>query len=745
VNTDTPPGNQRRGGTLWFGRTLTQFLKTELQNFPGRRLGAFRLFVVVLTIAVVSQTLHMPPLAAIGITLSLGYSPYANAGESLAFGMRQLGYVIVTTSLSLFSLVLAGHEGWLLLPWSFALIALALFHARLIAWPTGIAIWYAAAVLYNPTNPDANIYHALWNIPIMGGLAIGIWTIAQLTIKPQDPLKLLTGSIAGQLSTVEDILAARLADHGMNSYERETSRRSDPGSFGKIYDLLTHAVVIHPSLHQQYDTYLAMLAEIDGLHRIAVWLDQVLTEEHRVQPMSRQKLATYLALRSACELLRQGVEETRDVSLQVWALLPDEALPAATIKTSPSLLTVMWRSLQRIAGLLHALHDPSALPETESAEIVNTSLDEDSVMPAWFGYEFWATHADSLQFGIKFSLGALLCTLIVESLAWPEINTAILTCLIVAQTSLGADYRQSMLRLPGAALGGLCAYIYVLVIQSQIDTIVGFAFATAPVWAVAAWIAAGSARIAYMGKQIGYSFALFVLQDFGQVTELHLPRDRVIGIFLGIIVMGILDYALWPRRSVRLARDRGASALRALAKFTARPPEQNLPLKHTLPLRLSAEKNLAAAQELVGHAVLEPDAGLADKSNERTAVSAIIEDASVLSGLLLARRRYRLLGGLQFSSFPDALRKKSHAFDIALATALENAALALQGTQPETWSAVADIHALMQKSYNEHHGIDSLPADMALAWELRFMLDRQIIERVERIEKHATELAATAS
>ena len=738
-NTTHIPARNKQRGTLWFGTTLGLFLKAELKDFPGRRLGAIRLFIVVLTIAIVSQTLHLPPLAAIAITISLGYNPRANAGQSLAFGMRQFGYVIVTAAVSVFALVFAGDEPWLLLPLSFVIMALALFHARLIGWPTGIATWYAAAVLYSPTTPDENIYRALWNIPVMGLLGIGIWTLVQLTIKPQDPLKLLTRSIAEQLSTVETILTARLAGNGVNRHERETSILSNPGLFGKIHDLLTHAELIHPSMRKQHDTYLALLVEIDGLRRIAIWLDQALTDEHRAHRMSRQKLEIYLALQNACAILRQGVEDASDVSSQVLAALPDEALPAASLQTSPSLLTAMWRSLQRIAGLLHRLHDPS--PTTEPPSVETDINDEDSGIPAWFGYDFWSAHADSLQFGIKFSLGALICTLIVESLAWPSINTAILTCLIVAQTSLGADFRQSFLRLPGAALGGLCAYIYVLVFQSQIGTIVGFALATAPVWGIAAWISAGSTRIAYLGKQIGYSFALFVLQDFGPVTELHLPRDRAIGIFLGIIVMGILDYALWPRRSISLARNRTASALRALARFAPRPPEQNLLIRLLLPLRLSAEKNLAAAQDFISNAVLEPDAGVLEKIDERTAVSAIIEDASNLSGLLLVRRRYRLLSGLPFSKLPDELQEKSHAFDTALVSALENAALALQGTQPETWSAVANIHALQQQSYNEHHGISNLPTDMALAWELRFMLDRQIVERVERIEQRATELA----
>jgi multidrug resistance protein MdtO len=722
---------------LWFGTGLIQFLTAELKDFPGRRVAAFRLFIVSLTIALVSQALHVPPLGAIALLICLSYDAYANAGQSLLFGIRQLSYIIVTTLLSVLTLMLVGNEVWLLLPLSFVIMAAALFHARLTAWPTGIALWYSVAVLYSPSDPEQGIYNALWNIPIIGVLAIGSWTVVHLTIKPQDPLKLLKASIAEQLAAVESILSGRLADSGVMIHDRVIATLSSPGSFGKVIGLLENAELIHPFMHKRHDAYLALLLEIDGLRQIALWLDQVLATEYRAQPMTQEKLNVYLALRSACATLRQGVEESHDVSGRVETLLADDVLHRYSLQTNPSLLTSIWRALQRIAGLLHDLHQPAPKPDSKALEDETDDKNADGWFPTWFGYEFWAMHADSLQFGIKFSFGAILCTLIIESLAWPGINTAIPTCLVAAQTSLGADYRLSLLRLSGATLGGLCAYFYVLVFQSQLDTIAGFVLATAPFWAMAAWISSGSERIAYLGRQLGFSFALFVLHDFGPVADLYLPRDRVIGILLGVIVMGVIDYALWPRRSIVLARRHGAAALHTLAGLTSRLPDLSLLLKHTLPLRLAAEKDLGAARDLVMHAVLEPDAGSVDKANERTALSQVLEAAENLSGLLQIRRRYRLLSGQQFSRFPDELQVHSRAFDAALASDLESAARVLQGEPLEARTEAADIHALLRQRYTEHHRIDSLPADLALEWELRFMLDQQIIERVERIQQRA--------
>ncbi len=398
-------------------------------------------------------------------------------------------------------------------------------------------------------------------------------------------------------------------------------------------------------------------------------------------------------------------------------------------------MTAFWRALQRIAVLAGQLQRDQADAGRKSGEVGDEAMTQ--WRPAWLGYPFWAEHADSLQYGIKFSLGAILCMRIVQALDWPDINTAIPTCLVAAQTSLGADYRLSVLRISGAAIGGLCAYFYVLVLQAQFDTVIGFALATTPFWALAAWITAGSDRIAYLGRQLGFSFALFVLHDFGAVNELYLPRDRVIGILLGLLVMGVLDYALWPRRSSVLARRHCIGALRTLAKFTVRLPDPGHLISYTLPLRLAAERDLAAAQDLLAHAVLEPDARLPDKLRERAALRAIIRDAERLSSLLQIRKRYRLLSGQQFGKFPEQLRQHSLGFDAALAQALEQTAEILQGERRDSAKQAAERQAQLKQSYVEHHRIDSLPADWVLEWELRFMLDEQITELLGSMQASA--------
>ena len=104
------------------------------------------------------------------------------------------------------------------------------------------------------------------------------------------------------------------------------------------------------------------------------------------------------------------------------------------------------------------------------------------------------------------------------------------------------------------------------------------------------------------------------------------------------------------------------------------------------------------------------------------------------------RKRYCLLSAQQFSSFPENLQQISRTFDASLATVLEHAARVLQGENQENRTELAENQQLLQQNYSAYHRIDALPADLAMEWELRFMLDRQIVSLIEQIENTALDL-----
>jgi multidrug resistance protein MdtO len=103
---------------------------------------------------------------------------------------------------------------------------------------------------------------------------------------------------------------------------------------------------------------------------------------------------------------------------------------------------------------------------------------------------------------------------------------------------------------------GLIALVY---LSPNVETIGGFWLVFGAGTAVAAWVNFGTPRIAYGGYQIGLAFYKAILQGFGQALSAPVVRDRLVGVFFGLPVFGIVEHGLWPVRT--------HDALRALVEL----------------------------------------------------------------------------------------------------------------------------------------------------------------------------------
>lgn len=208
----------------------------------------------------------------------------------------------------------------------------------------------------------------------------------------------------------------------------------------------------------------------------------------------------------------------------------------------------------------------------------------------------WSNPA-CLHFALKTLLATLLCYVFYTATDWQGIHTIMLSCVIVAQPGLGATIQKTWLRIGGALLATLIALLLIVFVQSWTDSLSGLLAMTLPIFALAAWIAAGSERIAYAGIQIGFTFALAFLSWFGPLSNLTELRDRVIGILLGVLVSSIVHLYLWPDSEAPQLKARLAQLYRQLAQtLAARDDEvQQVPLfaalteSETLINRVAAE------------------------------------------------------------------------------------------------------------------------------------------------------------
>jgi uncharacterized membrane protein YccC len=207
------------------------------------------------------------------------------------------------------------------------------------------------------------------------------------------------------------------------------------------------------------------------------------------------------------------------------------------------------------------------------------------------------TNPAHVRFALKVTLAAMFCYIFYTGVNWFGIHTAFITCTFIALETTGATLYKGILRAVGCIIGGLLALFSILVLIPHMETIASLVVLVACVSAIAGWVATGSERIAYAGLQMAFAFfyALFPgfpgppdlpglpgLQGYAPDTDLHAVRDRVVGIFLGLIVMTLVFQYIWPERAIDRLRDILRRALPQLAKLLV-IPGPGTPVKEVRP------------------------------------------------------------------------------------------------------------------------------------------------------------------
>jgi multidrug resistance protein MdtO len=189
---------------------------------------------------------------------------------------------------------------------------------------------------------------------------------------------------------------------------------------------------------------------------------------------------------------------------------------------------------------------PKAFVGAKSLDKLNAPLDEKQPLRIFVADAF--SNPAHVQFALRGTLAAMVCYITYMAIDWPALNTALATCMITALSTIGSSRQMQVLRLGGAIIGGIIfgmgAQVFVL---PYLDTIAGFTVLFALVTAIAAWIQTASGRLSYLGVQLALAFYLINLQEFTIQTSLSIARDRVFGVLLGIVSMGLFFDLLWAR------------------------------------------------------------------------------------------------------------------------------------------------------------------------------------------------------
>jgi multidrug resistance protein MdtO len=277
-------------------------------------------------------------------------------------------------------------------------------------------------------------------------------------------------------------------------------------------------------------------------------------------------------LASRLRACRQAIESDVAPGMQE-SLVPPSQFAGASNEPSPAV--VAMRST--LSGLLDAIvrRSVASPDETEALHPPRRLFAAD----AFSNPAHW-------QFALKTTMAVMVSYAVYTLLDWPGMRTAVVTCFFVALSNLGETVHKLVLRLSGAAIGGLIAGLCIVFVLPYLTDIGQLCLLIAAVSVGAAWVATSSELLSYAGMQIAFAFFLGILQGYAPATDLTVLRDRVAGILLGNIVITVVFSSFWPQSARSGIRAALAEALRAIGEVIRQP-------------RNAAEARMRAVQALV--------------------------------------------------------------------------------------------------------------------------------------------------
>jgi multidrug resistance protein MdtO len=536
-------------------QSLWPFLTRELRDAPGRANYTLRLTLSCAVLIVLFMTLHIPFLAVALIVVF-----YVSQPNVLMIKLVSVVFVLtVSVALGGVLLIIKWTYDYPLirLVASVILFFCAIYLMRVLG-KLGLAFFVVAlAVIYAQTFPSMTSQSE-----ILVRLLLWLWVAINTAI-----LVTLLVNACFQQAFPGYQFKARLV-----VMLRQTARRlSQPddgtppptvteiaGQFNQLQSLYQQAARATPEIAASPQAWQSLMAAALSCSHLTALLQP--GDDH---PDARRRIASQL----------NALADNLPAAAEVQPLIvPRDGANSAI--------------LQEIAEVLARLARGETIPLPQG-EVEKAPL----LLP-----DAWSNPA-YLHFALKTLLATLLCYVFYTAADWQGIHTIMLSCVIVAQPGLGATMQKTWLRIGGALLATLIALLLIVFVQPWTDSLSGLLAMTLPVFALAAWIAAGSERIAYAGIQIGFTFALAFLSWFGPLSNLTELRDRVIGILLGVLVSSIVHLYLWPDSEAPQLKARLAQLYRQLAQtLAARDDEvQQVPLfaalteSETLINRVSAE------------------------------------------------------------------------------------------------------------------------------------------------------------
>jgi len=689
---------------------LGAFVAAELAPRPGRMRAALRLVAASLVSVVLIMLFQIPHGSWMIMTVFT--VALADAGASLQKGVERIIGTVAGGLAGLLAVMAFIDLPYVFLPVIGIAVTVGLYlsHVSAAPYPPLLgAITFLLVVLSHLDAPEEYVDVALWRITAIA-IGVAMSTVAQVFLWPTDPLDTLRVALVRRLDLVPTLIERAMAPPaGPATALPEVALTL--GDLTSELQLLADAEVLHPSLRPQHAAHTALILEVARLFTDAVWAAETV-------PGTVARIGLDDAVRRRLLVIRdESVRFARALEGRQALLAPSDAttddriagtVAGSTVAAHAPVVDGMERSLDRIAYLAGLARGGASRVTTPPPGLVWPSDPTDTPAGLWR----WSLDVPALKVAMKTALGVELCYIAMHALAWPGIVTSAVTCVIIAQSTVGANATKAVLRQVGAVFGALLGLVVIVVFMPNLAGIAAFLVVMSVGFFVAGWIAVGGPRTAYAGIQTALAFAILLLAGFGPTTELVGGRDRVLGILLGAAVMGVIDQVLWPVQARRAMRPAVARALRLMAQVarlgTVGPAGR--PAEHPRGLRAQIYRALTAALAYRDESRMEGDPDTPENRAESDMVLHVVTDAQALLPGLFAAAEERVVAGAPDPATPFAAHVQE--FERTIADVLEASADAIEGTSAAGW---ADLHV---RARTMGDGVDEAPwadADAAAA------------------------------
>jgi multidrug resistance protein MdtO len=653
--------------STWFW----EFLKNELAPYPGRAMTVARMVLAATLVMIICYTFRIPYAFVGGIYALLisRESPRVtlrSAGTVLLLAAGAIAYVLVSVQFVV-------SVPLLHFLWTVGSLFLTFYAVRVVtnygaALASALVLSIAITIWDRQVSAETNVEDTL-RLLLVGLIAVVVTSGVELAFRRVRPGDDIIAPVADRLAAIYSVLICYAEGRSDRAAEEKLTR------LGMLGTSALRRALRRSDYSREYQAQMGgVVALVGTLVDITTALTQLSFEPSSLDREHLRHLAAAVSnVRSdlMCRQIPGSVPVNNEDELRRMPLLREMENTVALIP-------------QAFAGSLSIEEYQAPSEDIPSAGLIASDA---------------FVNPEHLKFALRGCFAVSACYFVYNAIDWRGMGVPVmLTCFFTALSTIGASRQKQILRFAGFVVGGFVfgmgSQVFIL---PYLDSIAGFTVLFIFVTGLAAWFMTSSPRLSFFGLQLGAVFFVIHMQKFAEETSLAVARDRVAGVFLGLLIMWLTFDQLW---GVPAGVEMGkvfVSTLRLLAEFAREPVSGDIQraIQRTSALRDTISTKFDHVRSLGDGVLLE----FGPSRREDLALRARIRRWQPQLRALFLMRGASLKYRLRLPGFvlPDAVITALEAYDECSARMLENIADRLEGKTSQGTPVSADSCGLLEQ------------------------------------------------